>query len=76
MTKVLNIDDSYSTIIDNLAKDINQLSRGIIVIYEDIDRINDIVLLKKIFYISEKLSDTQNTKIIYQYNSLELKKEV
>lgn len=76
LTKVLNIDDSYSTIIDNLAKDINKLSRGIIVIYEDIDRINDIVLLKKIFYISEKLSDIQNTKIkiIYQYNSLELNK--
>lgn len=76
LVKILNIDDSYSTIIDNLSKDINKLSRNIIVIYEDIDRIDDLVLLKKIFYISEKLSDSKDTKIkfIYQYNSLELKK--
>lgn len=76
LVKILNIDDSYSTIIDNLSKDINKLSRSIIVIYEDIDRIDDLVLLKKIFYISEKLSDSKYTKIkfIYQYNSLELKK--
>ena len=78
LTKILNIDDSYSIIIDNLSKEINKLSRSIIVIYEDIDRIDDLVLLKKIFYISEKLSDSKVTKIkfIYQYNSLELKKEV
>lgn len=76
LTKILNIDDSYSIIIDNLSKEINKLSRSIIVIYEDIDRIDDLVLLKKIFYISEKLSDSKDTKIkfIYQYNSLELKK--
>lgn len=49
LVKILNIDDSYSTIIDNLSKDINKLSRSIIVIYEDIDRIDDLVLLKKIF---------------------------
>ena len=47
LVKILNIDDSYSTIIDNLSKDINKLSRSIIVIYEDIDRIDDLVLLKK-----------------------------
>lgn len=76
LSKVLNIDDSYSSIIEELSKDISQLERSIIVIYEDLDRIDDLVLLKKIFYISEKLASNKNSKIkfIYQYNSLELNK--
>lgn len=76
LSKVLNIDDSYSSIIEELSKEISQLERSIIVIYEDLDRIDDLVLLRKIFYISEKLASNRNSKIkfIYQYNSLELNK--
>ena len=76
LSKVLNIDDSYSSIIEELSKDISKLERSIIVIYEDLDRIDDLVLLRKIFYISEKLASNKNSKIkfIYQYNSLELNK--
>lgn len=76
LSKFLGIDNSYSSLIDDITRQFNQLNRGIIVIYEDIDRIDDICLLKKIFYISEKLSNHSNSKIkfIYQYNSLELSK--
>lgn len=76
LSKFLGIDNSYSSLIDDITRQFNQLNRGIIVIYEDIDRIDDICLLKKIFYISEKLSNNSNSKIkfIYQYNSLELSK--
>ena len=76
LSKVLNMEDSYSSIIEELSKDISQLERSIIVIYEDLDRIDDLALLRKIFYISEKLASNKNSKIkfIYQYNSIELNK--
>ena len=76
LSKFLSIDNSYSSLINDITRQFNQLNRGIIVIYEDIDRIDDLCLLKKIFYISERLANNSDSKIkfIYQYNSLELSK--
>lgn len=45
-------DYSYSGILSKFIKDIKALSKPIIIVYEDLDRIDDVNALKKIFYIS------------------------
>lgn len=73
------IDDgehSYSKIIDNLNEELKQLDKSVLIVIEDIDRINENEI-KKIFYIGEKIcspkSVAKNVKIIYQYSLDELK---
>lgn len=52
--------------------EMSRLEKDVLIIYEDIDRINDVTIIKKIFSINEKLSN-ERIKIIYQYHEENLK---
>lgn len=65
--------ESYSEILDDFKRELDLVDKTIVVIYEDIDRINNAETIKKIFDISEKLS-SKKIKIIYEYDELNLQK--
>ena len=73
----LNSDDSYYDIFISIQSDIRRLDKPIIVVLDDVDRVDRISDIKRLFYIIEKLSNCSNGKIkfIVQYNSLELEKK-
>lgn len=62
----------FGEAISELKKDIQKIvSRKILVVFEDIDRIGDITKIKKVFSISELLS-CDNIKILYHFDQNEL----
>lgn len=65
---------SYLDMINGFKNDLKNLTkRKVLIIYEDIDRIKDMQIIKNIFSISEKISrDTNNIKILYQYDEKNL----
>lgn len=73
----LNSDDSYYDIFTSIQTDIRRLDKPLIVVLDDVDRVDRISDIKRLFYIIEKLSSGSNGKIkfIVQYNSLELEKK-
>lgn len=73
----LNSDDSYYDIFTSIQSDIRRLDKPIIVVLDDVDRVDRISDIKRLFYIIEKLSNCSNGKIkfIVQYNSLEFEKK-
>lgn len=48
--------EGYTATFEGLNEDIGGLDKGIIIVYDDIDRINEPKIIKKIFGISEKLA--------------------
>ena len=58
---------SYAETFRVFQEELKGIDKTIFIIYEDLDRIIDKRLIKKIFYISEKLS-CEKIKIIYQYS--------
>lgn len=68
---------TYSSELEFFKKSIRKLQKPIIIIFEDLDRIDDKNILRKIFYISERLTNDLNgkIKIIYQYSAEELNKK-
>lgn len=73
----LESDDTYYDIFGSIQSDIRRLIKPIIVVFDDVDRVDRISDIKRLFYIIEKLSNCSNGKIkfIIQYNSLELEKK-
>lgn len=73
----LDSDDTYYDIFGSIQLDIRHLIKPIIVVLDDVDRVDRISDIKRLFYIIEKLSNCNNGKIkfIIQYNSLELEKK-
>lgn len=69
---IYNENDSYSTTIKGFKEELELLDKKVLIIYEDIDRISDKNTIKKIFWISEKLSSNK-IKFIYQYDENKLK---
>lgn len=65
-------DISYSQALNGFLQEINLLDKTIVIVYEDIDRISNADIVKKIFSISEKLA-SNNIKIIYQYDEKNLR---
>ncbi|MBM7558127.1 P-loop NTPase fold protein [Halanaerobacter jeridensis] len=65
---------SFSQTIKEFQAELNKIDKKIVIIYEDIDRISDKNMIKKIFSLSEKLSN-ENIKIIYQYHEQKLKEK-
>ncbi|AWK51611.1 hypothetical protein DIC82_11500 [Clostridium beijerinckii] len=63
---------SYSETIKGFKEELRRINKKIVIIYEDIDRISDEKVIKRIFGLSEKLT-TNNIKIIYQYDEAKLK---
>lgn len=60
-------DMAFSEAIAGFQREIRLLDKTMVIIYEDIDRIHDAEMIKKIFSISENLSGGR-IKIIYQYD--------
>ena len=56
---------SYSALLSGFLGDLKKLNKKILIIYEDIDRIQRIEIISKIFNISEKLAG-ENIKIVYE----------
>lgn len=71
---LLDDDDSYYDIFESFKVGISRLRKPIIVIFDDLDRINQVDHLKKLFFISEKLSNSSNSnlKFLMLYNSEKL----
>ena len=74
ITNFLGYESTYSSELENFKTSIRKLNKPIIIIFEDLDRIDDKDILRKIFYISERLTVdlSGKLKVIYQYNAKEL----
>lgn len=74
VTDLLATETTYSAELNKLKDSLNGLDRSIIIIFEDLDRIDDKEILRKLFYISERLtSEIQGKlKVVYQYTPKEL----
>lgn len=59
--------NSSAEVLQEFQKELNKLDKKILVIYEDIDRINNADVIREVFSISEKIS-SENIKVIYQYD--------
>ena len=55
---LLDDNDSYYDIFESFKVGISRLRKPIVVIWDDVDRINQVDHLKKLFFISEKLSNS------------------
>jgi len=58
---------SYRAALDGFKDDLELLGKKIVIVFEDIDRINDEKIIKKIFSIAEHLCSI-GVKVIYQYD--------
>lgn len=66
--------DNEATISDSFTgvkQDINKLEKSVLIIYDDIERIEDEKIIKKIFAISEKLAG-KRIRFIYQYSEIHM----
>lgn len=74
LTNLLGNESTYSSELESFKISIRKLNKPIIIIFEDLDRIDDKDVLRKIFYISERLTTdlSGKLKVIYQYNAKEL----
>lgn len=59
--------ESYSDVFDDFRTELDKIERTIVIVYEDIDRVDNIETIKKIFSISENLA-SKKIKIIYEYD--------
>ena len=64
-------DTIFINMIRGIKKEIHLLDKPLLIIYEDLDRINNFEVIQKILGISEKLS-SEHIKIIYQYSKRNL----
>lgn len=73
ISHLLITDDlAYSETIVGFREDLGKLRQTIIIVFEDLDRIENTDIIKKILGISEKIAG-KNIKIIYQYDEKNLK---
>lgn len=63
--------NSYASQINVLKEDVKKLSKPVVLVFEDIDRIADEKIIYKIFSIAESLSSNR-IKVVYQYNEDDL----
>ncbi len=59
---------SYSELFNAILTDVKKLDRPIILSFEDIDRIKNIEIIHKVFSIIEKLTESENIKVLFQYD--------
>ena len=69
---LVNDDTLYSDVLTGLAKDLDKIDGTILIIYEDLDRVEDANVIKKILGISEKIS-SRKVKILHQFSGKNLK---
>lgn len=63
--------NSYAAQINVLKEDVKKLSKPVVLVFEDIDRIGDEKIIYKIFSIAESLT-SDRIKVVYQYNESDL----
>lgn len=63
---------TYSEALNGFVEELNHLDKTIVIVFEDIDRVTDVMILKKIFSISEKFT-RKNVKAIFQYDHSNMK---
>lgn len=71
---LVNDDTLYSEVLTGLARDLDKVDGTILIIYEDLDRVEDANVIKKILGISEKISSSK-VKILHQFSSKNLKEK-
>lgn len=67
VSSLFSISNSYAAQINVLKEDVKELSKPVVLIFEDIDRIENEKIIYKIFSIVESLTSNQ-IKVVYQYN--------
>lgn len=61
--------DSYTNLIQSLKSEICHLDKKLLIAIEDVDRVSEKSIVEKIFYLSERLtSSNENIKILFLYN--------
>lgn len=60
-----------STVLSEFQNEVAKLDKKVLVIYEDIDRINNVEVIKEIFAITEKMS-CENIHFLYEYDEYKL----
>jgi len=66
---------SYTELFNSFRDELLDMNKDIFIIFEDIDRINNVEGIKNIFYLAEKLTEGNenrtrtSVRVIYQYNS-------
>lgn len=68
---IFNTSNSNSEILRNFREEVNKLDKKVLIIYEDLDRIDDIKIVKEIFAISQKLA-SDKIHVLYQYDKSNL----
>lgn len=63
--------DSISISMDELKKDIAKLDKKLLIIFDDVDRVQNMDIVKSMFAISERLA-SERIRIIYQYEQQNL----
>ena len=64
-------DISYSEAITGLRNNLRSITKPVVIVYEDLDRIENTTIIKQILGISEKIS-SDNIKILYQFSETNL----
>lgn len=57
----------YAKAVEGFSKDLEKVNKTVLIIFEDLDRIDKVDEIKKVLNISEKLA-RNNVKVIYQYD--------
>ena len=75
LEKIINVfiedDMTLSTTLESFKEEFKSLNKPVIIVLEDIDRIADVAIIKKVFSISEQLIGC-NIKVLYQYCQAQL----
>ena len=64
-------DISYSDAITGLRNNLRSINKPVVIVYEDLDRVENSTVIKQILGISEKISG-DNIKILYQFSEINL----
>ena len=64
-------DISYSEAITGLHNNLRSINKPVVIVYEDLDRVENITVIKQILDISEKIAG-DNIKILYQFSETNL----
>lgn len=67
-------DISYSEAITGLRNNLRSINKPVVIVYEDLDRIENTTVIKQILDISEKIAGN-NIKILYQFSETNLLKK-
>lgn len=66
---ILKDNNSSSEVFQEFQNEVKKLDKKVLIIYEDIDRITNVDVIKEVFSISEKIA-SDRIRVIYQYDEL------